>query len=1060
MFGLPPGEKVGIDDEVDLRLMTSEMPYGCISYYKPRARIPSAHRLIGDGAVIGTLCERDAKKRTYVGGDAAEKALKKLAREKKLRAVSQEWSQQEFAAVAIQLPMAFPDLSRLTGLAPKPSISSSLSSLHSMSFIRSLCERPQVLGALASQQGMAIFSDGSLPADAEKLSETAKKELDRTESFVKGMELPDLVRASLWLEDGALSMLRSDGVDFVIWIAEGTDHDALINDAIAGLDQLPLSLPEDDGGVQLEEGLVMLERKGGTDSLISMLTRGKSDGVDGYLRVAGDEGDVDVLLEGGIPCGCRAPDSADIGQMALSLTSSKAALSLHTLRKVPGLKAHLNTIGDFSLNLLCTSITTARTRSDERRQNLENRLLTLFGFAIGIEVLQQSLAKSTLQGRRTGPVTTLRPRAAGGEMLMPTSVVDSGEYEAVRKEQARLIKENARVRRRRDAMEASRNAVVAEVAELKERIGELQQLAVDQTTEVSELKIEMRESKNGEELAGARAEKLARRVKELEHQVEQRIEELGQAVGDAETRAGLKDAVRELAGEEVKLKSELEAGDIRLRQIRSSIDADDRRHRMISDQLQAQRDRQREATAVSAEMERRISIQEKELEDIGAEADAHRRLIEEEKIQFIDYERRLGHLQGEVRELMEERRRVLRELGDLGARRAESEVGVEKLIESAEALKSAHDAARADIAEAERIRARMREEPLAQALLGHDHVFESLAPVIQRLDRMRDMGYSMTMMDRAIERGLTIIQHNVEDVAKTPRYLLSNEVMQLLEQQAPATAGTVRGLTHWSVRQRLENKLSEVVQLVVLDLEALLEEFERSTTLLRRMRQMISQMGELGVPRVQLDELEALCNRPEALPHIADNLHRTIQTALESIYLHSDRGDAGEAVKMEQVSNALEDLMSQLDATGLTIHSQSPGPLWRFQQSGTLPHEKGQLATERPDVPSDALEALNPHLGKAADVEAAPAEVDAEGWTEVSTTEEQDEPEPISTEEPVASTTSEEWEDEMTRIDLDLARLDDAWGRRGSEEEVPEAEVIIDDSAIDDLNREFADLEL
>ena len=270
--------------------------------------------------------------------------------------------------------------------------------------------------------------------------------------------------------------------------------------------------------------------------------------------------------------------------------------------------------------------------------------------------------------------------------------------------------------------------------------------------------------------------------------------------------------------------------------------------------------------------------------------------MEEERAHFLDSERRLGHLHAEVKELHEERRRLMRELGDLSGRRSEAETEVNNLISTAESLKDAHDAALADIDEANVIRAKLRDEPLAQALLGQDHGFSSLAPIMQRLDRMRDLGYSLTLMDRAIERGLTIIQHNVDNVAKTPRYLLSSEVMDLLQSQTPETASTIRGLTNWSVRQRLESKLKEIVQLVVLDLEGLLDEFERSTTLLRKMRQMITQLEDLGVPKDTLYRLEALCNRPEALPHIANNLRETIQSALDSIFLEADQGDAGVAV--------------------------------------------------------------------------------------------------------------------------------------------------------------------
>ena len=196
-----------------------------------------------------------------------------------------------------------------------------------------------------------------------------------------------------------------------------------------------------------------------------------------------------------------------------------------------------------------------------------------------------------------------------------------------------------------------------------------------------------------------------------------------------------------------------------------------------------------------------------------------------------------------------------------------------------------------------------------------------LAPIMQRLDRMRDLGYSLTLMDRAIERGLTIIQHNVDNVQNS-RYLLSSEVMDLLQSQTPETASTIRGLTNWSVRQRLESKLKEIVQLVVLDLEGLLDEFERSTTLLRKMRQMITQLEDLGVPKDTLYRLEALCNRPEALPHIANNLRETIQSALDSIFLEADQGDAGVAVIMKTAP--LDEAMKQLDETGLTFGSKKP----------------------------------------------------------------------------------------------------------------------------------------
>ena len=76
-------------------------------------------------------------------------------------------------------------------------------------------------------------------------------------------------------------------------------------------------------------------------------------------------------------------------------------------------------------------------------------------------------------------------------------------------------------------------------------------------------------------------------------------------------------------------------------------------------------------------------------------------------------------------------------------------------------------------------------------------------------------GYSVTLLDRAVERGLQVIQSTVDHVAATPRHLLSSEVMTLLERQVPQTAGAVRGLARWSVQQRLEHQLGETVGYVV-----------------------------------------------------------------------------------------------------------------------------------------------------------------------------------------------------------------------------------------------------
>ena len=190
-----------------------------------------------------------------------------------------------------------------------------------------------------------------------------------------------------------------------------------------------------------------------------------------------------------------------------------------------------------------------------------------------------------------------------------------------------------------------------------------------------------------------------------------------------------------------------------------------------------------------------------ELDAARTEEKHVRQRTEDDRLRRSEDEARRANVQAELRELMDERRQVLRELGDLGARRGHAEAELASLVDKATSLADAHEEALADIQEAERLRARLAEEPLAQALLDDNTTFQGLGPVLERLEHARGLGYSVTMLDRAVERALQVIQGTVDHVAATPRHLLSSEVMTLLERQVPQTAGAVRGLARWSVQQ-------------------------------------------------------------------------------------------------------------------------------------------------------------------------------------------------------------------------------------------------------------------
>jgi hypothetical protein len=291
----------------------------------------------------------------------------------------------------------------------------------------------------------------------------------------------------------------------------------------------------------------------------------------------------------------------------------------------------------------------------------------------------------------------------------------------------------------------------------------------------------------------------------------------------------------------------------------------------------------------------------------------------------------------------------LRELGDLGVKRGQSEADVSHLAEQAEALAEAHETALRDIDEARMLRARLTQEPLAQALLEDGSAMSALGPILERLEHTREQGYSVALLDRAVERALHVVQRVVDHAAETPKHLLSDDVMLLLERQVPEAAGVVRGLTRWSVQQRLDHSLNDVVTDVVLDLEHLLEDQEHAITMLRRTRNVLEQLGHLGAPRGELDALLAQCRRPESLPSTAKATHKLIRRALDDIHLEADQRDAGEAVALERTAQALEELLTQLEAAGL-VAGTPQGHLWSFMSSGLLPSEARNGLAEGPPL--------------------------------------------------------------------------------------------------------------
>ena len=224
---------------------------------------------------------------------------------------------------------------------------------------------------------------------------------------------------------------------------------------------------------------------------------------------------------------------------------------------------------------------------------------------------------------------------------------------------------------------------------------------------------------------------------------------------------------------------------------------------------------------------------------------------------------------------------------------------------------------------------------------------------------------------------------------------------------------------------------------MVLDLEHLLEDFDRSITMLRRLRNVLEQLVRLGAPPQEVDALLNNCTRPEALPSIAQATRKLIQVALDDIYLEADQRDAGEAIALEETASVLEELITQLDASGLANGVPS-GMLWDFQRDGLLPYERNTIPdNQRTPVEDAMLSDMDSNLAGTVPVSldvVTESEVrDDAGWQEMPAPVDQEleQPETVATPLPAqSSNTDMEHSDERAQLEAELARLDASWNHR------------------------------
>ncbi len=1029
MFDLPYG--IPIDDEIDVS-DGAIMPFenGAITTFLGRRSTASGHRIVRAGRIVGWIAE-PAKGKVLLCGTAAKARLEELEVDLH-RLIAKSWSQSALGAIAEIIPESFEHSADIRGLIGAEDSLERLLSRDLSAVIANLVSRPEVRGGIAVDSGMLIDDAGDLPASADLLAAQVGETLAGRKAMASDLGLTGEGHWTLHTGDGALLLAEAGDVALAIWTEADVDHGRLINQIAALMDGEIDAMGSK--GEALSDGHVVREGRGGTDAIVSMLSTAVEESLTGQLSAGKSSKAIRVALVKGVPVAIQAPGNMKMIDAMSALCESRRVLSLHRLPVGTILGSESGNVPDFNLQTFCEELATTRTRSESRQTLLKMTMNQLYGFEIGLSQLRKE------RSRVEFAISVATP-SKGLVTIEKTAGIDDGLRRKLEKSDLQLAEANQEIAGLKVALESatqSENAAKVNAIEANRHTADIQDKIASYNRTIDQLQLDLSAAQASSENAESRSDRLSKRVNELEHQLSERAVELARILGDSKASSELSAKIEEMATKEAALSSDIDSYSATLSSIRSRIDDDQRRQRMIEEQVEASRDKHRRAQGELSELESKINNSQLTLRQIEAESKISRERTQEDRVRLTEQENRAAMIQSEMRELMDERRQVLKELGDLGARRGQAEAELSNLLDQAEALAIAHEEALGDIQEAEILRAKLSEEPLAQALLEDGAQFDGLGPVLERLEHARTLGYSVSLLDRAVERALQVIQGCVDHVATTPRHLLSTEVMSLLERQVPATAGAVRGLARWSVQQRLEHQLGETVTNLVLDLENLLEDYDRSVTMLRRIRNVLEQLEKLGAPSEQVQALLHNTRRPESLPVLARETRSLIQKALDDIHLESDMRDAGSAVKLEGTTSALEELLTQLDASGF-VNGEVRGALWDFKRDGLLPFERESVpAGEREPIHEEVIEQMK---GELIDQEAAVAvEVSeiTEEWEELSTPVEEEHS--VEQEGNVASI-----DDERASLEEELARLDARWARRSDPEDVVKSDTVLDE---------------
>ncbi len=1023
MFKMPEGK------ELDIEVVVQEgaiQPFdvGVISTYFGRRKTPSAHRIVRAGRVIGYVCD-GLEKGQLLGGLAAQKRIAELEESEKPRFEAWEWSSNQLARVIELLPEAFEDFSETFGLVAGDHGIHRMMARDLSSVTKAMIEKEVVKGALAIDSGMVIDSQGEIGGDPEEVAAMVSDLIKEQDSVTSQLGIDG--RGYWTIRGGNSDVLMAKTGDFAlaVWTEAGVDHNSLMNEILINLSGDITSLGADG---TLPDGFLMRSGKGGADAILSMMKTAKDEQIDGHIKAGGSDNATYIVISSGIPVAISGDSKLKFDELVHKMTDGKLRIELHRLGAESILTENSGTVNNFSLTKLGSLLANSRSRTESRINTLQLMFNDLFTFEMGLEAVMK--ARKSQKFPLSAKTKNAGKTKAKVEDIAKVDTALRRKLEKSELANDSLAKELEVAKAKLEVERKNTKAARIEIRQLKETRIDADKSKEEHQMVSQNAVVEIAEAKAKVEVAEDRASRLAKRVSELENQLENRAEQLAKAVGSKDNREKLMAEIEELATRESTLKAELEFSSEKSNRVSQQLIDEERRLQVLLEQVNVTRERYTRAQSELEVLEEKLKLGRSELEEVEVEAKAVRRRSDEDRIRMVESETRRSQIYAEIKELMSERRKTLRELGDLGAKRGHAEAELLVLVEKAQALSQAHEEALADIEEAALLRAKLSEEPLAQALLDDKQSFDALGPILERLEHARTIGYSVTLLDRAVERSLQVIQACVDHVAATPRHLLSKEVMSMLERQVPETAGAVRGLARWSVQQRLEHQLGETVGHLVVDLEQILEDHDKSITMLRRLRNVLEQLARLNAPIEQVDALLSNCNRPEALPTIAKETRKLIQIALDDIYMEADQREVGEAVALENTAKILEELITQLDATGLS-DGVPKGALWDFQRDGLLPFERHNQPTNvRAEVDNEMLNHMRPTLTteKITSVDEQEETPQEDGWTELSSPEE--EPSGEVEEFTVTESTTEivnyesSYSDERAALEAELAKLD------------------------------------